>query len=519
MISRVAAELLLTFSPTVTFLLSVVILAPARSQTVPSQLLQSGPIAAPAVPGRYLIVYRNGQIASNAEAALSATGARLTKRQDRFGIAVADSISAAAAAQLALDPAVESVVPDVLLSADALNVQPVAEASVKKTPDALYHSSQGWAVRQVGGFGNDGTAHAAPGPWNTTTGKGVRIAILDSGVDPNHPDIAPNLALNLSEVDKATLPSPCDDGSSVDQQGHGTWTASLAAGALGLRTGLVAGVAPSASILNIKVLQRMPGSPTAEDPTGCVNGQASGLLSWVLDGIDHAIANRADIVSMSFGSLVNITTSPGAGEEAVFDRATAAAFHAGVLLVAAAGNDAVNLSGGEVLELPAQARYVLAVVASTNPACAQNLRAGTSCNSGPITLAYYSNFGAPQNALAAPGGSYPTAGALNPVETPNADTGWVTGACSNGNPATVSGVPSDTTHSLGCFNLGHSSYVQAIGTSASAPLVAGAAALLMAAHPTWSPATILSMLQANATSRTSLSTPLATVAGLLTPQT
>ena len=43
-------------------------------------------------------------------------------------------------------------------------------------------------------------------------GKGVRIAILDSGVDATHPDIAPNLALNLTEVDQTAYPSACDDG-------------------------------------------------------------------------------------------------------------------------------------------------------------------------------------------------------------------------------------------------------------------------------------------------------------------
>jgi subtilisin family serine protease len=521
MLTRVALELLLTFSPTITFVLSLALMAPARGQTVPALAAPAHDvtaISAPIVPGRYLIVYRNGQIAPNAKAALTATGARLTARHDLLGIAVADSLTDAARAQLALDPAIESIVPDLLLSAHTLYAQPVVAAFTPIVPDALYHSPQGWAVRQVGGFGKDGTAHAPVGPWNTTTGKGVRIAILDSGVDPNHPDIAPNLALNLSEVVKSALPSACDDGSAVDQQGHGTWTASLAAAALGPTTGLVAGVAPSATILNIKVLERLPAVATAADPTGCLNGQASGLLSWFVQGIEDAILNRADIVSMSFGTLVNITTGSGSGELTVFNRATAAAFNAGVVLIAAAGNDAANLSSGEVVELPAQSRDVLAVVASTNPACAQNLKAGATCAEGPVTLAYYTNVGAPLNPLAAPGGSYPSAGALNPSTTPNAETGWVTGACSNGKPSTVSGIPSDAAHSLGCFNLGHAAYVQAIGTSASAPLVAGAAALLLSAHPTWSPATVIQSLRSAAATSGTLSTPQATVATLLTPR-
>ncbi len=524
MLSRLATELLITFSPTATFLVSLVLIAPAKGQTAPhfspAALTLPAPIpAALSDPGRYLIVYRNGQIPANLDQVLAESGARLIATHDRFGIAVAGSLTERARVELAQEAGVEAIVPDLLLKAHAVIVQRLPNPLLQTSPDGLYNSPQGWAVRQVGGFGRVGRTKTPVGPWTTTTGQGVRIAVLDSGVDAEHADLAPNLVLNLSEVDQTALPSACDDGSAADQQGHGTWTASLAAGALGPDTGLVAGVAPSASILNIKVLERLPAVATTADPTGCVNGEASGLLSWFLQGIADAIANRADIVSMSFGSLVDVTTGAGAGEQVVFDRATSAAFNAGIVLIAAAGNDATNLSGGHTIELPAQSSDVLAVVASTNPACAENLKAGATCVPGPVSLAYYTNGGSTLNALAAPGGSYPTAGALNPSTSPEIETGWVTGACSNGKLSTVSGVPSDAAHSLGCFNLGHVSYVQAIGTSASAPLVAGAAALLIAANPTWSPAAVVQALRGSAALTATLPTPQATVASLLTPRT
>lgn len=106
-------------------------------------------------------------------------------------------------------------------------------------------------------------------------------------------------------------------------------------------------------------------------------------------------------------------------------------------------------------------------------------------------MAYYSNYGAPLNAVAAPGGSYPQGGNY-------AISGWVRGACSTGLPNTTDGLPAKSGRSFGCFNLGHIGYMQAIGTSASAPLVAGVVALVKAAHPDWSASTIVAAVRASA---------------------
>ncbi len=460
-------------------------MAQAHAQQVPAQQKTSG-------AKNLIVIYRSGFIPGDAEGHALRAGGRLTHRHDRFGAAI---ISGNAAAETALkaDPEVEYVVEDRAVEASSVRLIPSTPhvAIVAPATDTYYNGSpQGWSVRAVGGYGGGIAGSSAVGPWATTIGTGVRIAVLDSGLDRNHPDIAPNLVLNISEIDQTAQPSACDDGSPQDQSGHGTWVASLAAGAVGASTGRTVGVAPGASLLNIKVLQRMPGSGSTAAQQ-CTNGEASGLLSWVLQGIDDAITQHADVIVLSMGVTLDLYSGDDAGVKASFDRVTYAAAQAGAVLVAAAGNDAFDLSNTRYVEVPAQARGVLAVVASTNPACAENLTTGAACAAGPVTLAYYSNLGAPLNAVAAPGGSYP-AGADEAV------SGWVRGACSNGLLNTVDGMPTDANHSEGCFNLGHVQYAQAIGTSASAPLVAGVVALVRAAHPDWSAATVLAAVRASA---------------------
>ena len=509
---------------------ALLLLAPrlhAQSPAAGPPTLQRG-IVGQVVPNRFLLLYREGVIPADAGTAMQDSGARLLQRHDRLGITVVESEpgsdSSATLGRLAALPGVEAVLRDRIVSAHRITARfppalaplphngppsappagpPIARRPVVHTSpivsaapgaaDSFYTSTeQQWAVRAVGGYGSNVPGGPAHGPWDVSMGRGVRIAILDSGVDAQHPDIRPNLALNLSEIDQSPatgLPSPCDDASPDDQQGHGTWAASLAAGALGNGTGEVVGVAPLATLLNIKVLERMPNGDGSNPAAQCPGGQASGLLSWVLRGIDEAIAQRADIISMSLGVVVDLNTGDGAGLKATFDRATHAASQAGAVLIAAAGNDGFDLGNPRYLELPAQSRDVLAIVATTNPGCAEDLRTGAVCTPGPVTRAYYSNFGAPLHALSAPGGSYP-AGDDRGV------TGWIRGACSSGKPGTLDGAPGAPGYSFGCFNLGHTAYVQAMGTSAAAPLAAGVAALLRAAHPDWDAAAVIAAMRA-----------------------
>jgi subtilisin family serine protease len=183
------------------------------------------------------------------------------------------------------------------------------------------------------------------------TGLGVTVCVVDTGIDKDHPDLQANIVGGKNFVAKGLTVDPAKWD---DDNGHGTHVAGTVA-AVDNTVGVV-GVAPSASLLAAKVLNR----------------QGSGYLSDVMAGVDYCVQNGAKVVSMSLGSNSDV--------QALHD-AVDAAYASGVLLVAAAGND----YGGPV-SYPAAYDSVIAVSA-------------TDSNNN---LASFSNVG-PEVELAAPG--------------------------------------------------------------------------------------------------------------------
>jgi len=167
----------------------------------------------------------------------------------------------------------------------------------------------------------------APKLWDAGyDGNGIKIAILDTGIDDTHPDLD-DLDDDQSTVDPKVIEKIdfTDDLTTEDLFGHGTHCAGIAAGTGAASGGTNKGVAPGAWLWNVKVLNR----------------EGSGQWSWLISGIEYAaygpdgIANtgdEADIISMSLGG------NPTDGTDPVF-LAVDAAVDAGVVVVAAAGND------------------------------------------------------------------------------------------------------------------------------------------------------------------------------------
>lgn len=161
-------------------------------------------------------------------------------------------------------------------------------------------------------------------------GTGVKIAVLDTGIDYNHPDLAGNYKGGYNFVYNNA--DPWDDNClSYFKTCHGTHVSGTIASE---HNGIgVAGVAPGSSIYAVKVL----------------DGGGFGGASLVVSGIEWAVNNGMNIISMSLGSTENNT--------AVLD-AVNAAYDAGILLVASGG----NTNGGPV-SYPAAYDSVIAVTA------------------------------------------------------------------------------------------------------------------------------------------------------------
>nr|WP_257041989.1 S8 family peptidase [Streptomyces sp. TLI_55] len=166
----------------------------------------------------------------------------------------------------------------------------------------------------------------APKAWAAGyDGKGVKIAVLDTGVDATHPDLKDQVieAKNFSTAADAT-----------DHFGHGTHVASIAAGTGAKSNGKYKGVAPGAKILNGKVL----------DDTG--SGDDSGILA----GMEWAAAEGADVVNLSLGGQDTPEIDP---LEAEVNKLSA---EKGILFAIAAGN-----SGPESIGSPGSADAALTV--------------------------------------------------------------------------------------------------------------------------------------------------------------
>ena len=287
------------------------------------------------------------------------------------------------------------------------------------------------------------------GPTFDTAGNGIKIAIIDDGVDKTHPFFNPsgfvmppgypkgNTAYTTAKVIVARAfpppsPSYVDAVKPFDAKNsfHATHVAGIAAGDHGTRSprGLVSGVAPNAYIGNYKAL-------TIPTPDFALDGNAPELAK----AVDQAVADGMDVINMSLGEP---EIEPARD---LVVKAIAGAAAAGVVPAIAAGNDFNDFGYGSVGS-PGSAPGAITAGASTST---NSIAFFSSAGPTPVSLKLKPD-------VAAPGASI------------------------------LSSVPGGQWSELS-------------GTSMASPHVAGAAALLVQRHPTWTVAQVKSALTQTAT--------------------
>lgn len=213
-------------------------------------------------------------------------------------------------------------------------------------------------------------------------GAGTVVGVLDSGVDPFHLALNGKVTANSATMLTAGS-SPCgpdDEETIFDLNFHGTFVSGLiTSNGIG-----VGSVAPDASILAVKVL----------------NCSGSGSFADIIHGIAYAADQGADVINMSIGAYFS-RSEPGATSLIrALRRAIRYADRHGTLVVASAGNDAIDLDhDGDFIHVPSQLPRVISVGA-TAPVAQMDFDA----------LASYTNYGRTGVDMMAPGGDLTEAG-------------------------------------------------------------------------------------------------------------
>jgi subtilisin family serine protease len=418
--------------------------------------------ASPVPSAEVIVALRAPSLANAVASSRALTTAARTTRLDADGAFGAAYLRSLAAAQRELERSISAVIPGarirrrygVVLNGLAVIVPSAHVARLASLPGvARMYPSLRYRAFLDRSVPLIGVTPELLGPSFANAGNGVKIAVLDDGIDHGHPFFDPtafapptgfprgNTRFTTAKVivARAFPPAPPRPAHAAqpfhpDRSQHGTQVAGVAAGNTGVTApgyGALAGVAPRAYLGNYRVLTIPSGS------------SMEGNSAEILSGIEAAVRDGMDVLNLSLGMP---EVQPGRD---VVTRALEAAARVGVVAVVSAGNDFPRFGGGSVGS-PASARSAIAVAAvGTGRTLASGVLAGLS-SAGPTPLSL----------RAKPDVSAPGAGIVT--------------------------------------SLPGGAWAEADGTSVAAPHVAGAVALLLQRHPDWTADQIASALVSTA---------------------
>jgi subtilisin family serine protease len=412
--------------------------APTRSFAPTATLSRDAtPIA-----GRHIFVMSS--VPADFADRVAAKGGTIVDNFAEAGTVVTSGLSDTDAAVLASGGVVANdVTAQWVPSAEELNASAVSlgdpVAATVRSPFSATALSLQWNMFQI---------HApdawAAGKFGSPT---VNVAILDSGIDPDHRELSglvnPNLSARVIASPTACLFSHAKS-LWADNFYHGTYVS----GIVTTNDSSIAGVAPNVRLVAVKVLDSL----------------GSGSFSDIICGLQYAVLiARPRVINMSLGATFKGNTAGLVAFQQFFAQFVNFANSQGVVVVSASGNDGKNLGVPHpFMALPCEAGAQLCVSAT-----------------GPSDhLAHYSNFGRSAIAVAAPGGENQF---LPKNPTPAQQfAALILGPCARALCGT------------------ERQYLVAAGTSAAAPHVSGLAALIASQNPMLSASAIMSIIEQTA---------------------
>jgi len=342
-----------------------------------------------AFAGNWILDCKNNKLPGNLENLVNKAGGTLISIMDDVGIATA--VFAAREDAESMEFHGFAVLPDVELNwlpgaaGDQVTVQHIGS-------NESYYGYQ-WYLPLIG----------ADAAWDAGyTGAGARVAVVDTGIAYNHPDLAYNIDFPAGATFVPGTPDFYDD------HGHGTHVAGIVA-AIDNDWGTI-GVAPHAALIPVKVL----------------NDSGSGYISWIVAGIVHAANQEVDVINLSFGGIISRNGYPPdytAGDVAnyvnMYRKVLNYADRKGALVVHSAGNQTLDMDhDGNLIVIPVQLGNANDIaVSAVGPQGLQDFD----------HIASYSNYGVSVIDVAAPGGdfrNYPNFEWWRDMMYSTSPTGW-----------------------------------------------------------------------------------------------
>jgi subtilisin family serine protease len=353
----------------------------------------------------FLVSFSSGTIPSNAASIVSAAGGSIVTRYNNVGIVLASSTDKGFASKVKGNTSVESAglarsVSSTIVPSKAKGTQHDCRKNSQKGTDPLAYRQ--WDMKQI----NAAEARAVPGGT-----RPVLVGVLDSGLDPTHPDLVGQVKASASVSCVGGVPNTQPSVWSNDIIGHGTHVAGIIAGKGGNNVGIV-GVAPNAQVAGIKL--------AVDDINDTVNFGLVYADAFVC-AIDWAIGHNFDLMNASLtidpftAPIDDIFCSDQPDRAAITKmvaRAVGAAAAKNISLIASVGNFATDVGslhgvtpGSKCRVLPAGLPGVIGVSAV-----------------GPTQqLSYFSNWGKGVVDLTGPGGddtlTYTPPAPLPPIDS------------------------------------------------------------------------------------------------------